>query len=321
MVLAPFFKINGSSQSPFFKSCKRKGLKGSPSTCSRSTAEGSDVSIDKTADYGVILVKSIKEEPSKLSLRPVNDHRGYRAKKSDKPAEVIEEANDEETFLGFLSAAFCGACVATSGGDEKALATAGVLEDDDNDIVDKTNPEDRPRMATNIYIQRFQKMKQLEIERCRKNEASLLTDVSFLTDPLLTDIEVDDRILRNSVPTKPKVVLPAFRKLHGRAARAISKRKQLRGGKKEAVSKGNANAQLSVVSPGASSMPPPPPPPLPREGWACDANVHSGHRREPTRPMANARSTTTARRTTRRGGSDNKKTTKKKGRSSFLRPG
>ena len=237
--------------------------KDSPSECSRSTAESSDDSLGKTADYGVILVKNKKKQPQLPPSRLRNVHRGYNSKHRNKTREMLKEA-EEESFVDFLSEALCGACISTSGGEEKALSQV-----EDNDIIDVS-----PRMATNIYIQRFQKLKmreRLELEKHRQAE-SLVTDVSFLTDPSLNEIEVNEHILQHLMPTKPShkpKKLPAFRKLQ-----AIKKSKRKQRGKKEEKQQQkqqdppNPAVSFSVLSPGASTMPPPPPPPLPA-GCAC----------------------------------------------------
>ena len=203
----------GNLSSPLIKPCPKgpKKGKGSPSGCSRSTAETAESTEDspgKTTDH----VKNKKRQPLLPSWFR-NVHRGYNSKEKN-----------EEGFLGFLSEALCGACVFPGDGEEKAIAQV----ERKNNIGATSGPKDRPLMPTDIYVQRFEeklKLQELEVEK-HGQEASWDRNISYLTDPSLMEIE---HVLEQPKPTKssdsPKLP-PAFRKLQEGDSFKVKSRKK-----------------------------------------------------------------------------------------------
>lgn len=263
-------KCKGNFPSPILNPCKGRQKTGedTPTSTSLTSDDNSDNSNSQTGNYGFILVKDKKKQPLPSARIRTNgrDHRGIHPKNRKKDEDV------EESFMEFLAAAFCGACISTDGGKHRASSS---IEADNRA---SAYTEDPPRQPTNIYIQRFQKMKlqqKLELEQ-QKKDTSILTDVSFLTDRTQVSIEVNDEILKkdekDTLPSrsshKPKI-LPAFRKLHNRAANAIAsrdfKRKQRGREEEEQPPHDGIGFQDPGMSMLSSIRPPPPPPPTEEE--------------------------------------------------------
>jgi len=163
---------------------------------------------NKTADYGIILVKHWKKVFNKDEDGP--DHRGRCVEETIH----INKEEPEHSIVDRFAALFCGACVSdTYCGDD----TISNNTEEDSDTKSRNDPQ-----PTGIAAHML--LKEQEQDQAIHN-TSVLTDVSMLTDGSPLDLQMntskDDMMAEEIMSTDsthrpPPSPPPTFRKKRGR---------------------------------------------------------------------------------------------------------